>query len=77
MTYTPEQLEAVQAVVDRVSSYQDSAPEGTVAAQLQEGLTASGVTVPDADVAALAAAIEAHEASQDTSVQAADVLPAG
>lgn len=74
MTYTSEQLEAVQAVVDRVSSYQETAPEGTVVAQLREGLPETGVELSDEDVTKLAGAIEAHDHSQDSGVQAADVL---
>ena len=62
--------EAVQAVVDRVSSYQDGAPEGTVEAELRKGFGESGVEVPDEDVTRLAEAIEKN----DGDVSAADVL---
>ncbi|MBB6625785.1 hypothetical protein H5V45_00495 [Nocardioides sp. KIGAM211] len=67
---TNENLEAVQAVVDRVSSYQESAPEGTVEKELRDGFAETGVQVDDADVAKLVAAIEAG----DGSVSAQDVL---
>lgn len=40
--------EAVQAVVDRVLSYQGGAPVDTVRAELESGLSAIGETRPDA-----------------------------
>ena len=40
-----ERIEAVQAVVDRVSSYQDGAPEGTVEKELRDGFAEVGVEV--------------------------------
>ena len=61
---------AIQGVVDRVSSYQDGAPEGTVAAELRSGLAAAGIDLDDRDVTALAEAIEAEHGSIDV----ADVL---
>lgn len=69
-TYDKDQLEAVQAVVDRVSAYQDGAPETTVASELRDGFAESGVTVEDADVERLADAIE----SNDGDVSAEEVL---
>lgn len=50
--------QAAQAVVDRVTSYQESAPEGTVEKELRDGLTEAGVELPHADVRRLADAIE-------------------
>ena len=41
--HSNEELEAIQAVVDRVSSYQDGAPEGTVARELRDGLAEAGL----------------------------------
>ncbi|KQP64921.1 MULTISPECIES: hypothetical protein [unclassified Nocardioides] len=73
MTESNEKTEAVQAVVDRVTSYQESAPEGTVEAELRKGLGEAGLDLPDADVTALAEAIEAAEEG-DGPVQAASVL---
>jgi hypothetical protein len=67
-----ERIEAVQAVVDRVSSYQDGAPEGTVEKELRAGFAESGVDVSDDEVNRLAAAIEAEHGS----VSASDVLSA-
>lgn len=67
---TPEKLEAVQNVVDRVGAYQDGAPEGTVETELRKGLGEAEVTLEDQHVAALAEAIEAA----DGDVDAASVL---
>ena len=68
--YDDDQLEAIQAVVDRVSAYQDGAPENTVEAELVKGIHETGVTVSSEDVAKIAAAIEA----QGGDVSAAEVL---
>ena len=65
-----EELEAVQNVVDRVSSYQDGAPEGTVEQELRSGLGDAGISLEDHEVRSLASAIE--EAPGE--VKAADVL---
>jgi hypothetical protein len=65
-----ENLEAVQAVVDRVNSWQETAPEGTVEQELRSGLEEAGVTLDDADVVKLADAIK----EQDGEVDAAAVL---
>jgi hypothetical protein len=67
---TDERNEAIQAVVDRVSSYQDGAPEGTVEKELRAGFTEVGVDTSDDEVTALAEAIEA----QHGAVSVADVL---
>lgn len=67
---TDEKIEAIQAVVDRVSSYQDGATEGTVAAELRDGFAEAGVDVPAGDVTKLADAIE----SEHGAVSAAEVL---
>lgn len=67
---THENTEAVQAVVDRVSSYQDGAPEGTVEQELRSGLDEAGVTLDDEQVTTLASAIE----SEHGNVSVAEVL---
>jgi hypothetical protein len=67
---TDEKTEAMQAVVDRVTSWQDGAPEGTVEAELRDGFTRAGVDVDDADITKLAEAIE----SRHSAVQVTDVL---
>lgn len=61
MTYTPEQLEAVQNAVDRVGANWDAATEGTVETELREALTEVGVELSDDDVRALAEAIDAQD----------------
>ena len=53
-----ERTEAIQAVVDRVTSWQDGAPEGTVENELRKGFGEAGVDVTDDDVRTLAEAIE-------------------
>jgi hypothetical protein len=65
-----EELETIQAVVDRVTSWQDGAPEGTVEKELRDGFGEAGVDVPDEDVHKLADAIQ----DEHGAVQAADVL---
>jgi hypothetical protein len=66
---TEEKTEAMQAVVDRVTSWQDGAPEGTVEAELRSGFDRAGVEVDDNDIAKLADAIESrHGAVQVTEV---------
>ena len=68
--HSAEQLEAIQNVVDRVSGYQDGAPEGTVERELRNGFSDAELDVSDADVARLASAIE----EQHANVDAASVL---
>ena len=65
-----DRLEAVQNVVDRVTSYQDGATEGTVETELRAGFEEAGVDVEAADVTRLAEAIE----SANGAVDAATVL---
>ena len=69
---TDEKYEAIQAVVDRVTSWQDGATEGTVEAELRDGFTQAGVDLPDADVRRLADAIQ----DEHGSVSAREVLSA-
>lgn len=65
-------MTAIQAVVDRVTSYQDGANEGFVADELRKGADEVGVELTDDEVRRLADAIEnAHAA-----VSAEDVLGA-
>lgn len=67
-----EKLEAIQAVVDRVTSWQDGAPEGTVEKELRDGFGEVGVDVADDDVRRLADAIQAEHGA----VSAREVLSA-
>lgn len=55
---TDDKTETVQAVVDRVSSYQDGATEGTIADELRRGIKEAGVDLSDDEVQKLADAIE-------------------
>lgn len=65
-----DRTEAIQAVVDRVSSYQEGAPGGTVAEELRSGLNEAGIDLDDHEIVALAEAI----ASQHSTVSVIDVL---
>lgn len=67
-----DRLTAIQAVVDRVTSYQDGATEGTVADELRSGAAEVGVELTDDEVRRLADAIEDRHAA----VSAAEVLGA-
>jgi hypothetical protein len=67
-----EKMEAIQAVVDRVTSWQDGATEGTVESELRKGFGQAGVDVPDDDVTRLADAIEGEHGA----VSAAEILGA-
>ena len=55
-----ERIEAMQAVVDRVSSYQDAAPESTLDKELRSAFAETDLEVSDHEVASLVSAIEAH-----------------
>jgi hypothetical protein len=67
-----ERLEAIQAVVDRVTSWQDGAPEGTVAEELRNGAREVGVDLSEDEVRKLADVIEDRHGAVD----AAEVLSA-
>jgi hypothetical protein len=56
--HSSEELEAIQNVVDRVTSYQDGAPPGTVESELLDALAEAGLQVNDDDLKALVAAID-------------------
>ncbi len=66
----PDKLTAVQAVVDRVSSWQDGATEGTVDGEVRKGLDEVGVSLTDDEIGKLVAAIESEQGAAD----AGDVL---
>ncbi len=70
--HSTEKLEAIQAVVDRVTSWQDGATEGTVEQELRSGFSEAGVDVTDDQVTRLADAIQ----SEHGTVSASDVLSA-
>jgi len=60
-----ERFEAIQAVVDRVTSWQDGATEGTVADELRRGADEVGVELSEDEVRRLADAIEEEHAAID------------
>lgn len=62
---TDEKKEAIQAVVDRVSSWQDGATEGTVEKELRDGFAEAGVEVSEEDTRKLADAIQAEHGAVD------------
>lgn len=53
-----DKLEAIRNVVDRVTSYQGGAEEGTVEKKLRRGLGEAGIDLQDQDVGATASAVE-------------------
>jgi hypothetical protein len=55
--YESEQIEAIQVVIDRVSSWQDGATERTVEEELRDGFDEVAVEVAPDDVTKLAEAI--------------------
>jgi hypothetical protein len=59
-TDTPDnpEVEAVQVVVDRVSSWQDGATEETIVEELRKGFDEVAIEVEPDDVAKLADAIQ-------------------
>lgn len=65
--HSAEKQEAIQAVVDRVTSWQDGATEGTVEAELRGGFNEAGVDIPDDDVKKLADAIQDRHGAIDAS----------
>lgn len=69
---TDEKMQAIQAVVDRVTSWQDGAAEGTVESELRDGFGEAGVDVSDEDVRKRADAIQ----DEHGTVSAQEVLSA-
>ncbi|MET1039166.1 MAG: MMPL family transporter [Aeromicrobium sp.] len=59
--YETEQIEAIQNVVDRVSSYQDGATDRVVQEELRKGFDEVAVEVEPDDVTKIADAIEADD----------------
>ena len=68
--YDNDKIEAIQAVVDRVSAYQDGATQETVTDELLKGFKESEVDVATDDIAALSTAI----VEQDGDVSVSSVL---
>ena len=71
-TDTPDnpELEAIQLVVDRVSSWQDGATEETIVEELRKGFDEVAIEVEPDDVAKLADAIQ----NETGDVNAGEVL---
>ncbi len=69
MTETPTpdnpELEAIQLVVDRVSSWQDGATEETIGEELRKGFDEAGVEVEPDEVDKLADAIQNEHGDVD------------
>jgi hypothetical protein len=60
-----DQITAVQAAVDRVSSWQDGATEGTLESELRKALDEVGVSLDDDQVGKVLAALEEHKGETD------------
>jgi len=67
MAYTDEELEVVQHVVERVGANWDGATTETVEEKLRDALSEAGAHIDQADVTALAAAIESDHGTVDVS----------
>ena len=66
-------LETLQRVVEEVTSWQESATEGTIATELDRGLDDAGITVADDARARLVDAIDGADAQVDvTAIVSAD-----
>lgn len=63
----PDKITAVQAVLDRVSSWQDGATEGTLEDEVRKGLDEVGVSLEESQIDALVAALEADKGEADAS----------
>lgn len=63
---TDEKMTALQGVVERVASYQEAAPEGTVDKELREALQSTDLELSDEQVRTLVEAIEARDKTTDT-----------
>ncbi|GAA0974488.1 hypothetical protein [Nocardioides aquaticus] len=65
MTRSSEELEAMQAVVQRVVSYQDGATEGTTEKELRSAFGETDIDPSEDEITKLVDAIEADPASAD------------
>lgn len=65
MTRSSEELEAMQFVVQRVSSYQDGATEGTVEKELRSAFEETDLNPSEDEIHKLTEAIETDPASAD------------
>lgn len=60
-----ERIQVIQAVAERVESYQESAEEGVIEKELRSALAETDVEVSDDEVARLVQAIESGEGNID------------
>jgi hypothetical protein len=60
-----DQITAVQAAVDRVSSWQDGATEGTLEDELRTALDEVGVSLDDDQFGKVLTALEEHKGTTD------------
>ena len=60
-----DQITAVQAAVDRVTSWQDGATEGTLEAELRKALDEVGVGLDQEQLDKVLAAMEEHKGTTD------------
>jgi hypothetical protein len=67
--------EAAQRVVDEVSSYQYSAEDGTIAQQLDEGLTKARVSLDDEERTRILAEIDGLKDEQSSTPQVRSATP--
>lgn len=67
MTYTDEELEAIQHVVERVGANWDGTTTQTVEEKLRHALSQAGADIDQTDVKALAEAIESNHGTVDVS----------
>ena len=68
-------IEAAQRVVDEVSSWQYSAEDSTIAAQLDEGLAEAKVSVSDDERARILAGIDGMKDEQSSAPQVRSATP--
>ena len=67
--------EAAQRVVDEVSSYQYSAEDGTIAQQLDEGLSKAQVSLSDDERTRILAEIDGMKDEQSSAPQVRSATP--
>ena len=68
-------IEAAQRVVDEVSSYQYSAEDGTIAQQLDEGLSKAQVSLSDDERTRILAEIDGLKDEQSSAPQVRSATP--
>ena len=69
-------IEAAQAVVDQVSSYQYSAEDSTIAQQLDEGLAKAQVSLDDDERTRILGEIDGMKDEQSSAPQVRSATPA-